>query len=79
MSRKYTGPFYKTCDRCGCNHPGQVVRFYHDDHEEALCFDCWHPLTWTGGIGVGQCKVLHWINKYGKLMFEPGANTPVRT
>lgn len=73
MSIKYTGPVYTKCDRCP-NEPGQLVRFFHDDHEEALCFTCWHPLTWTGGIGVGQCKVIHWINMYGRIMFAPGAN-----
>ena len=70
---KYTGPVYTHCDRCSSTAPGQVVRFFHDGHEEALCYSCWNPLTWTGGIGVGQCKVLHWINAYGRLMFAPGA------
>lgn len=75
MSVKYRGPIHKRCDRCGCDHPGQFVKFFHDEHTEALCFDCWHPLTWTGGIGVGQCKVLYWINKYGKDSFLPGGTS----
>lgn len=28
--------------------------------ERALCFTCWHPIKDT-------CKVLHWINRHGKL------------
>lgn len=62
-------PTYTRCDRCP-NEPGQLVRFHHDGHKEALCFTCWKPLTWTGGVGVGQCKVLDWINKYGKLQHD---------
>jgi hypothetical protein len=57
---------YDKCERC-LAQPGQLVRFFHDQHEEALCFTCWKPLTWTGAVGVGECKVLHWIDKHGKL------------
>lgn len=59
------GDTYKTCARCP-EAPGQLVRFFEDGHEEALCFTCWRPLTFTGG-GVSQVKLLNWINKYGKL------------
>ncbi|RZU36011.1 hypothetical protein EV284_3494 [Streptomyces sp. BK022] len=49
------------CDRCGNDHPGQLVR--HDDGaQEALCFTCWNPIR-------GTVKVLNWINKHGKLQF----------
>jgi len=72
---KYTGPIFKSCDRCP-KEPSQLVVFFHDHHEEVLCFTCWKPLTWTGGIGVGECKVFRWINKYGKLQGLPGANRP---
>lgn len=64
--KKPNAPEYKRCDRCP-NQPGQLVRFFYDGHREALCFTCWEPLTWNGDIGTGECKVLHWINKDGKL------------
>lgn len=66
---KYTGPEYSSCDRCE-SPAGQLVRFFSDDHEEALCYKCWRPLA-----DQYEVKVLHWINRYGRLMFEPGATT----
>ena len=64
---KYTGPEFDRCDRC-TNAAGQQVRHYSDGSIEVLCFTCWDPISQT-------CKVLHWINKYGRFMYEPGATT----
>lgn len=52
---------YAQCEmpRCG-GEPGQVVRMDADGTELALCFGCWHPIRDT-------CKVLHWINRNGKV------------
>lgn len=66
----YTGPEYAHCDRCPAP-AGQVVSFPGTDTPDAaLCFTCWHPHSSTGD---GTAKVLHWINRYGRLMFAPGA------
>jgi hypothetical protein len=59
---------YATCDGCGCDHPGQVVRMAENGvirmdergPERALCFGCWNPIKDT-------CQVLHWIKSNGKL------------
>lgn len=51
---------YSTCDGCGCDHPGQVVRMDDGSAERALCHGCWHPIR-------DACKVLHWIKANGKL------------
>jgi hypothetical protein len=67
MSRKYTGREFAHCDRCP-NPAGQLVMFHDDTPAAALCFTCWHPIKST-------CKVLHWINRYGRIMFAPGATT----
>ncbi len=54
---------YTTCDRCADRAPGQLVRMKEGQAECALCFTCWHPVRST-------CKVLHWINRYGKLQLN---------
>jgi hypothetical protein len=51
---------YKTCDGCGGDHPGQLVRMAESGAERPLCFGCWNPIK-------SACKVLHWIKKDGKL------------
>lgn len=51
---------YRTCDKCGSEQPSEVVRMDADGTEKALCYACWHPVK-------RSCKVLHWINKYGKI------------
>lgn len=63
---KYDGPEYAHCDRCP-KSAGQLVQMA-DGMQYALCFMCWHPIKET-------CKVLHWINRYGRIMFAPGATT----
>lgn len=51
---------HKTCVGCRALPPGQLVEM-RDNHEElALCYTCWVPIK-------HECKVLHWINRYGKL------------
>lgn len=62
---KYTGPEFAHCDRCP-QPAGQLVTMNETNEETALCFTCWHPIRYT-------CRVLHWINKYGRLMYAPGA------
>lgn len=64
---KYTGPEFEHCDRCP-SPAGQLVKFCESGEEEALCFTCWNPVKST-------CRVLHWVNKYGRLMYAPGATT----
>jgi hypothetical protein len=56
---------YTRCDGDGCaNEPGQLVEFFADRRHAALCYGCWHPLS----VGEsGAVKVLHWINRHGKL------------
>lgn len=51
---------YGQCEnhRCG-EQAGQLVRM-SDNTERALCFTCWKPIKDT-------CKVLHWINRHGKV------------
>ena len=71
---KYKGPEYAHCDRCP-EPAGQVVEFYESGKVEALCFTCWHPHRSIGSGGDGTCKVLHWINRYGRHMYAPGATT----
>lgn len=66
---KYTGPEFEHCDRCP-KPASELVIFYVDRHEEALCFACWRPLA-----DERKVKTLHWINRYGRLMFAPGATT----
>jgi len=66
---KYAGQEFESCDRCD-SPAGQLVAFKSDQHEEALCFTCWKPLS-----DKGEVKVLSWINKYGRLAFEKGATT----
>ncbi|MER5883064.1 hypothetical protein ABT160_04475 [Streptomyces sp. NPDC001941] len=51
---------HKSCDECKSAHPGQVVRMQDSEEERALCFGCWNPIQ-------EHCKVLHWINRHGKL------------
>ena len=51
---------YETCDKCGAKGPGQLVQMKDDGTEQALCYGCWNPLR-------SKCKVLHYINKFGKL------------
>jgi hypothetical protein len=48
------------CDKCGCDHPGQLVTIDGVSTALALCFGCWHPIR-------ERCKVLHWIKANGKL------------
>lgn len=60
-SRRYT-----RCDGCADDSPGQLVHMYDDvsgQPERALCYACWRPLAVTV-----QCKVLHWIDRRGRLM-----------
>lgn len=59
---------YTQCDGDGCGDaPGQVVYMFDpvppDTGERALCYSCWRPLAVTV-----QCKVLHWIDRDGKIM-----------
>lgn len=76
---KYVGPIHKYCDQCS-EEPGQWVRYFEENESrsleykeyvggrhEALCFLCWYPIRDT-------CKVVYWINKYGRQTFAPGAN-----
>lgn len=58
--KELTSRRYNTCDGCGTNGPGQLVRMHADGTERALCYQCWNPVKST-------CKVLHWIDKHGKL------------
>lgn len=54
---------YRKCDGDGCTEePGQLVRMLDDSTERALCYACWRPLA-----DAQRCKVLHWINRHGKL------------
>jgi hypothetical protein len=62
---KYNGPEYAHCGRCEAP-AGQLVQFRDGTPDAALCFGCWHPIRET-------CKVLHWINRYGRIMYAPGA------
>lgn len=62
----YNGPEHASCELCP-KPAGQFVSFHDDTPDAALCFECWHPLKST-------CKVLYWINKYGRSMFAPGAS-----
>lgn len=62
---KYTGPEFAHCDRC-TNAADQQVEHDSDGSVEALCFECWNPIRQT-------CIVLHWINRYGRIMGAPGA------
>ena len=64
---KYHGPEFPHCDRCPAP-AGQLVKIHETNEETALCFGCWHPIRDT-------CKVLKWINKYGRIMYAPGATT----
>lgn len=65
---KYDGPEWAHCDRCP-EPAGQLVEFADDAHtQEALCFGCWHPIRHT-------CRVIHWINKYGRIMYQYGATS----
>ena len=63
----YSGPEYAHCDRCP-EPAGQLVKFHDGTPDAALCFLCWNPIKTT-------CKVVYWINKYGRQMFAPGAKT----
>jgi hypothetical protein len=63
---KYEGPEWAHCDHCPLP-AGQEVEF-PDGRKEALCFECWHPVR-------KRCKVLHWINRYGRIMYAKGATT----
>lgn len=74
------GRVYRTCGRCGGDGPGQLVMLTRpgtpavpdpqnvtpgraDTGEtQALCHSCWRPVSDTGG-----CRVLHWINRNGRL------------
>lgn len=57
---------YTRCDGEGCTEaPGQLVYMFDDttgNPERALCWACWRPLA-----DAVQCKVLHWIDRDGKL------------
>jgi hypothetical protein len=64
---KYNGPEYAHCDRCP-EPAGQLVKIHETAEETALCFGCWHPIK-------GTCKVIHWINRYGRIMYAPGATS----
>lgn len=68
---KYDGPEFEHCDRC--ESPAGQLCLMNDGTETALCFTCWHPHS--HGSGDGTAKVLHWINRYGRIMFAPGATT----
>ncbi len=53
---------YRTCEGADCTRePGQLVAM-DDGAERALCYTCWKPLS-----DADQCRVLHWINRHGKL------------
>ncbi len=69
---RYTFPEFPHCDRCP-EPAGQLVKI--NNTETALCFSCWHPYRSTGSGGDGTAVVIHWINKYGRIMFAPGATT----
>lgn len=64
---KYTGPEFEHCNRC-LEPASEYVRFHGSGEEEALCYSHWHPIRRT-------CKVIHWINRYGRFMYAPGATT----
>lgn len=68
---KYNGPEYAHCDRCP-SPAGQLVQLT-DGTETALCFTCWKPHSHS--YGNGTAKTLHWVNRYGRIMFAPGATT----
>lgn len=51
---------YTTCDGCTGDSPSHLVRMEENQAERALCFTCWRSVR-------RDCKVLHWINRYGKL------------
>lgn len=57
---------YTRCEGDSCTQqPGQLVYMFDDttgQPERALCYACWRPLADTV-----QCKVLHWIDRDGKL------------
>ncbi|MFD5069128.1 hypothetical protein ACFWNC_14520 [Streptomyces sp. NPDC058369] len=50
---------HSVCVVCGIKGPGQLV-LRESGEEQALCYLCWHPIR-------GTTKVLHWINRNGKL------------
>lgn len=64
---KYEGPEFPHCNRCQ-EPAGELVEYIPSGPREALCFLCWQSVK-------GTCKVIHWINRYGRIMYAPGATT----